>query len=61
MLLVQMLVSIVSARVVKRSSADRTIVEVAPIYDNSGETTALAASEIVLSLLGLMVNKPVKA
>lgn len=43
-----------------RHSADDHIVEVAPIYDNPGETTALAAAEVVHSLLGLMVNKPVK-
>ena len=36
------------------------IVEVAPIYDNPGETTVLAAAEVVLSLLTLMVNKPVE-
>jgi hypothetical protein len=35
-------------------------VEVAPIYDNPGETTVLAAAEVVLSLLTLMVNKPVE-
>jgi len=35
------------------------VVEVAPIYDNPGETTVLAAAEVVLSLLTLMVNKPV--
>lgn len=35
-------------------------VEVAPIYDNPGETTTLAAAEVVHSLLGLMVNQPVK-
>jgi agmatinase len=33
------------------------IVEVAPIYDNPGETTVLAAAEIVLSLIRLMVKK----
>lgn len=38
-----------------------TTVEVAPIYDNPGETTVLAAAEVVLSLLTLMVNKPVQA
>ncbi len=32
------------------------IVEVAPIYDNPGETTVLAAAEIVNSLLGLMIQ-----
>lgn len=37
------------------------LVEVAPIYDNPGETTLLAAAEVVHSLLALMVNKPVKA
>lgn len=35
------------------------VVEVAPVYDNAGETTVLAAAEIVLSLIGLMVNTPV--
>jgi len=35
-------------------------VEVAPVYDTAGETTGLAAAEIVLSLLTLMVSKPVK-
>ncbi|KAK1047311.1 hypothetical protein LTR74_017774 [Friedmanniomyces endolithicus] len=37
------------------------VVEVAPIYDNPGETTALAAAEIVHSLIALMVETPVKA
>ena len=37
------------------------VVEVAPIYDNPGETTILAAAEVVESLLTLMVQKPVKA
>ena len=37
------------------------VVEVAPIYDNPGETTVLAAAEIVHSLLTLMVENPVKA
>ena len=37
------------------------VVEVAPIYDNAGETTQLAAAEVVQSLLALMVQKPVKA
>ncbi|KAF2129336.1 Arginase/deacetylase [Dothidotthia symphoricarpi CBS 119687] len=36
------------------------IVEVAPVYDNSGETTVLAAAEVVLSLIGLMVKTPVQ-
>lgn len=35
-------------------------VEVAPIYDNPGETTALAAAEVVHSLIALMVETPVK-
>lgn len=37
------------------------VVEVAPIYDNPGETTVLAAAEVVHSLLGLMVDTPVKS
>lgn len=37
------------------------VVEVAPIYDNPGETTVLAAAEIVRSLLALMVQEPVRA
>ncbi|KAG9678429.1 Arginase/deacetylase, partial [Aureobasidium melanogenum] len=37
------------------------VVEVAPIYDNAGEPTTLAASEVVMSLLRLMVDQPVKA
>ena len=37
------------------------IVEVAPIYDNPGETTVLAAAEVGLSLLTLMVDTPVKS
>ncbi|KXT03949.1 hypothetical protein AC578_9320 [Pseudocercospora eumusae] len=36
------------------------VVEVAPIYDNPGETTTLAAAEVVHSLIRLMVDKPVK-
>ena len=36
------------------------VVEVAPAYDNAGETTVLAASEIVLSLLDAMIETPVK-
>ncbi|KAH8596664.1 arginase [Bisporella sp. PMI_857] len=35
------------------------VVEVAPIYDNPGETTVLAAAEAVLSILTLMVQQPV--
>lgn len=35
------------------------IVEVAPIYDTAGETTVLAAAEVVHSLLALMVATPV--
>lgn len=36
------------------------VVEVAPIYDNPGETTVLAGAEIVQSFLRLMVQNPVK-
>ncbi|KAK4226984.1 Arginase/deacetylase [Podospora fimiseda] len=35
------------------------VVEVAPVYDNVGETTVLAASQIVLTLLDLMVQRRV--
>ncbi|KAL8305514.1 hypothetical protein RB597_003692 [Gaeumannomyces tritici] len=35
------------------------VVEVAPVYDNDGETTVLAAAEVGLSLLTLMVDTPV--
>lgn len=34
------------------------LVEVAPIYDNPGEPTVLAAAEVVHSLIGLMVKSP---
>ena len=37
------------------------VVEVAPIYDNPGESTVLAAAEIVHSLLTLMVQEPIVA
>ncbi|KAJ4397446.1 hypothetical protein N0V93_001674 [Gnomoniopsis smithogilvyi] len=37
------------------------VVEVAPVYDNPGETTVLAAAEVGLSLLQLMVDVPVKS
>ena len=37
------------------------VVEVSPIYDTRGETTGLAATEVVHSLLTLMVDTPVKA
>ncbi|KAK3941063.1 arginase family protein [Diplogelasinospora grovesii] len=37
------------------------IVEVAPVYDNPGETTILAAAQVGLSLLTLMVDVPVKS
>ncbi|OTB19114.1 hypothetical protein K445DRAFT_313989 [Daldinia sp. EC12] len=36
------------------------VVEVAPIYDTAGQTTALAAAEIAFSLIELMVDNPVK-
>lgn len=35
------------------------VVEVAPAYDNKGETTCLAAAEVARSLIGLMVAVPV--
>ena len=37
------------------------VVEVSPPFDNHGETTVLAAAEIVHALLDLMVVTPVKA
>ena len=37
------------------------VVEVAPVYDNAGETTTLAAAEVAHSLMTLMVQTPVKA
>lgn len=37
------------------------VVEVSPIYDNPGETTGLAAAEVVRSLIQLMADMPVKA
>ncbi|KAI1855654.1 hypothetical protein JX266_000519 [Neoarthrinium moseri] len=37
------------------------VVEVAPIYDNPGETTVLAAAEVAFSFLELMVETPVKS
>lgn len=59
-----MLVSLVESRFVDVGDmcADviRFTVEVAPIYDNPGETTVLAAAEVVHSLIGLMVETPVK-
>ncbi|KAL8418503.1 hypothetical protein RB594_001915 [Gaeumannomyces avenae] len=39
--------------------AGADVVEVAPVYDNDGETTVLAAAEVGLSLLTLMVDTPV--
>ncbi|KAK4182288.1 Arginase/ deacetylase [Podospora australis] len=36
------------------------VVEVAPVYDNAGEITTIAASEVVHSLLDLMVQVPVE-
>lgn len=36
------------------------VVEVSPVYDNSGETTGLAAAEVVRSLIQLMADTPVK-
>ncbi|KAI0109035.1 arginase [Nemania sp. FL0031] len=37
------------------------VVEVAPAYDTRGETTTLAAAEVVWSLLELMIETPVKS
>lgn len=37
------------------------VVEVAPAYDNKGETTVLIAAEVGLSLIQLMVDQPVKS
>ncbi|KAL7906128.1 arginase family domain-containing protein [Trichoderma velutinum] len=37
------------------------VVEVAPAYDNNGETTALAAVDVVQAIIELMVAQPVKA
>lgn len=37
------------------------VVEVAPIYDNPGETTVLVAAEVGQSLIQLMVDVPVKS
>ena len=36
------------------------VVEVAPVYDNRAETTVLIAAQIILSLVPLMVETPVK-
>ena len=44
-----------------RRQADSALVEVAPIYDGQGEPTVLAAAEVALSLIGLMVKKPAHA
>lgn len=40
-------------------NSDRVTVEVSPPFDNNGETTGLAAAEIGLSLLALMIYQPV--
>lgn len=34
------------------------VVEVSPAYDNAGETTSLAAADLVFEILGLMVASP---
>jgi agmatinase len=55
-------IGILSVSSCRNLSADQFfLVEVAPIYDNAGETTVLAAAEVAHSLLGLMVRTPVKA
>jgi agmatinase len=38
---------------------DSVLVVVAPVYDNAGQTTVLAAAEVALSLIRLMVKTPV--
>ncbi|KAI1342792.1 arginase [Xylariaceae sp. FL0016] len=37
------------------------VVEVSPIYDTRGETTALAAAHVALALIDMMVETPVKS
>ena len=37
------------------------VVEVSPPFDNHGETTALAAAEIVHTLIDLMVLTPIES
>lgn len=37
------------------------VVEVAPAYDNTAETTVLAAAEVAFSLLDMMIVTPVKS
>ena len=37
------------------------VVEVSPPFDNNGETTALAAAEVVHTLIDLMVVAPVQS
>jgi len=37
------------------------VVEVAPIYDNPGETTTLAAAEVAHSQITLMLQTPVES
>ncbi|KAH7063477.1 arginase family protein [Macrophomina phaseolina] len=37
------------------------IVEVSPVWDNTGETTVLTAAQVADSLLTLMIQKPVKS
>lgn len=34
------------------------VVEVSPAYDNAGETTSLAAADLVFEILGMMVTTP---
>ena len=35
------------------------VVEVAPVYDDVAESTALAAAEVAHTLIDLMVSKPI--
>ena len=37
------------------------VVEVSPAYDNAGETTTLAATEVALRLMQLMVGSPMNS
>jgi agmatinase len=52
------LICVSTCRLNRRSNF--SIVEVSPIYDNPGETTTLAASEVAVALISLMVNQPIK-
>jgi hypothetical protein len=53
------LASILGADSPRCHSANSLLVEVAPVYDNPGETTILAAAEVAHSLMTLMIDQPV--